>query len=111
VRLAPIYDLASILPYRAASLRRVKLAMKIGGEYRLSNIALRHWQRMATELRLDEEALINRVRVMATALPDTVTNVQARTEKEGLSHETITKLAARLETRAVACLRILQLAR
>jgi serine/threonine-protein kinase HipA len=52
VRLAPIYDLASIHPYRAPGLRRVKLAMKIGGEYRLSNIGLRHWQRFAIELRL-----------------------------------------------------------
>ena len=108
MRLAPIYDLASILPYRAASLRRVKLAMKIGGEYCLSNIGLRHWQKMATELRLDEEALIDRVRSMALALPDTVTDVQSKTEGEGLSHETISKLAARLRTRAVGCLRILQ---
>jgi len=108
VRLAPIYDLASILPYRAASLRSVKLAMKIGGEYRLSNIGLRHWKRMATELRLDEGALIDRVRAMAATLPDTVKDVQARTEEEGLSHETILKLAERLKLRAVACLRILQ---
>jgi serine/threonine-protein kinase HipA len=100
VRLAPIYDLASILPYRAASLRRVKLAMRIGGEYRLSNIGLRHWQKMANELRLDEEALIDRVRSMALALPDTVTDVQSKTEEEGLSHETISKLAAGLRTRA-----------
>jgi len=108
VRLAPIYDLARILPYRAASLRRVKLAMKIGGEYRLSNIGLRHWQRMATELRLNEEALIDRVRAMAATLPDTVTEVQARTGEEGLSHVTILKLAERLKLRAVSCLRILQ---
>ena len=108
VRLAPIYDLASILPYRAPSLLRVKLAMKIGGEYRLSNIGLRHWQKMATELRLDEEALIDRVRAMTITLPDTVTDVQATTEEEGLSHETISKLAQRLKMRAVTCLRILQ---
>ncbi len=82
--------------------------MKIGGEYRLSNIGLRHWQRMATELRLDEEALIDRVRAMAATLPDTVTEVQARTGEEGLSHDTILKLAERLKLRAVSCLRILQ---
>jgi serine/threonine-protein kinase HipA len=108
VRLAPIYDLASILPYRAAGLRNVKLAMKIGGEYRFSNIGLRHWQKMATELRLDEEALIDRVRSMALAVPDTVADIQSKMEEVGLPHETISKLAACLRTRAMSCLRILQ---
>jgi serine/threonine-protein kinase HipA len=31
VRLAPLYDLASILPYPAVDMSKVKLAMKIGG--------------------------------------------------------------------------------
>ena len=57
VRLAPLYDLASILPYRTISLQKAKLAMKIGGEYRLSNIGLRSWHKFATELRLDEGLL------------------------------------------------------
>ena len=82
--------------------------MKIGSDYRLNNIGLRHWQKMATELRLDEEALVDRVQAMATTLPDTVTDVQSKTEDEGLSHVTISKLAARLRRRAVGCLRILQ---
>jgi len=40
VRLAPLYDVASILPYDEFDLRKVKLAMKIGGEYKLSQIGL-----------------------------------------------------------------------
>lgn len=107
VRLAPIYDLASILPYRTVDLRRVKLAMKIGGEYRLRNIGLRHWQRLATELRLDESTIIDRIRVMASTLPDHATDVQKLIEEEGLSHATITKLSERLKTRASACQKLL----
>src|SRR5580693_3999101 len=45
VRLAPFYDLASVLPYQMIKLNKAKLAMKIGGEYRLRNITLRHWIR------------------------------------------------------------------
>jgi hypothetical protein len=45
---------------------------------------------------------------MATTLSDTVMDVQASTEEEWLSHETISKLAARLKMRGVTCLRILQ---
>jgi serine/threonine-protein kinase HipA len=108
VRLAPIYDLASILPYRTVDLRRVKLAMKIGGEYRLRNIGLRHWQRLATELRLDQVTIIDRIRVMASTLPDHATDVQKQIKEEGLSHATITKLSERLKTRASACQKLLQ---
>jgi serine/threonine-protein kinase HipA len=109
VRLAPLYDLASILPYPAVDLSKVKLAMKIGGEYRLRNIGLRHWQRLAAELRLDDANLIDRIRTMAQAIPDQATTTQEQIEREGLSHVTITKLCGRLKTRAVACQKLLQL--
>ena len=47
VRLAPLYDVASILPYGDTDLHKAKLAMKIGGEYQLLLIGLRHWQKLA----------------------------------------------------------------
>ncbi len=40
VRLAPLYDLASVLPYPDIDIERAKLSMKLGGEYRLRNIGL-----------------------------------------------------------------------
>jgi serine/threonine-protein kinase HipA len=109
VRLAPLYDLASILPYPSVDISKVKLAMKIGGEYRLRNIGLRHWRRLATELRLDDAKLIDRIRAMAQAMPDQAVAIQAQIVGEGLSHATITRLCTRLKTRAAACQRILQL--
>jgi serine/threonine-protein kinase HipA len=109
VRLAPLYDLASILPYPTVDLGKVKLTMKIGGEYRLRNIGPRHWQRLAIELRLDDAKLIDRIRAMALAIPDQATAIQEQIEGEGLSHVTITRLCRRLKTRATACQRFLQL--
>lgn len=108
VRLAPLYDLASILPYSAVDMSKVKLAMKIGGEYRLRSIGLRHWQKLAAELRLNDTKLIDRIRTMAQALSDQVTTIQEQIEGEGLSHVTITRLCTRLKTRAVACQRLLK---
>jgi serine/threonine-protein kinase HipA len=50
VRLAPLYDLASFLPYqRDSKSRKVKLAMKIGGTYRLHEIDRHHWDKWAVE--------------------------------------------------------------
>src|SRR5580658_1423257 len=108
VRLAPLYDLASILPYSAVDVSMVKLAMKIGGEYRLRNIGLRHWQKLAAELRLDEVTFIDRIRTMAQALPDQVTAIREQIEGQGLSHATITRLCTRLKTRVAACQRLLK---
>ncbi|MGY3033782.1 serine/threonine-protein kinase HipA [Bradyrhizobium sp. USDA 4354] len=46
VRLAPLYDIASILPYDHVDQRKIKLAMKVGGEYKLDQIGLRQWRRV-----------------------------------------------------------------
>jgi serine/threonine-protein kinase HipA len=83
--------------------------MKIGGEYRLRNIGLRHWQKLATTLRLEDAKLIDRIRAMARAMPDQAAVIQVQIEEEGLSHATITRLCTRLKTRAVASQRLLQL--
>jgi len=108
VRLAPLYDLASILPYPSVDINKAKLAMKIGGEYRLRNIGLRHWQKLATALRLDDAELIDRIRAMAQAIPDQAAAIQEQIEGEGLSHVTITRLCTRIKARAVACQRLMQ---
>jgi serine/threonine-protein kinase HipA len=105
VRLAPLYDLASILPYRTISLNKAKLAMKIGGEYRLSNIGLRNWQKFAAELRLNEGLLVDRLKTMAAALPDYAATTLKELESEGVSHVTITRLPDRLKARAALCQR------
>jgi len=50
LRLAPAYDLASWLPYeRDANSTKVKLAMKIGGTYRLHQIDAARWNQLAVE--------------------------------------------------------------
>ena len=109
VRLAPFYDLASILPYPSVDMSKVKLAMKVGGEYRLRNIGLRHWQKLAAASRFDEAILIDRIRAMAQAMPDRAAAVREQIEGEGLSHVTIARVCKRLATRAAACQKILQL--
>ena len=54
IRLAPLYDVASILPYDQFDLHKVKLAMKVGGEYKLNQIGLRQWQKFGRDLRVDD---------------------------------------------------------
>ena len=50
LRLAPLYDVASFLPYqRDPGSAKIKLAMKIGGTYRLHQIEAAHWNQWAEE--------------------------------------------------------------
>lgn len=102
-RLAPLYDVASILPY-GFDPRRVRLAMKIGGEYRLRDTGPRQWQKLARDLRLDAEVLFARIRDLSLALPDSVDDIRRRAEREGLDHPLIARLSNALIERAGRCL-------
>jgi serine/threonine-protein kinase HipA len=101
--LVPFYDLASVLPYKSINIDRAKLAMKIGGEYRLRNIGLRHWRKLAADVHIDAESLITRIRAMAAAMPDLIATIQKEVEAEGLAHPTIVVLSRGLKSRAKNC--------
>jgi serine/threonine-protein kinase HipA len=103
IRLAPLYDVASILPYDDFDFQKMKLAMKVGGEYKLSLIGLRQWQKFAREMRIDTDALVERLAAMAERLPDEVNAARAGARSEGLDAPIIERLAEELIERANAC--------
>jgi serine/threonine-protein kinase HipA len=105
VRLAPVYDIASILPYDDVDFQKIKLAMKIGDEYKLSQIGLHQWQKFAREMRLDVDKLRSGLIQMAEQLPDLVTNVHAQAQKDGLDNATAGRLTKELIARATDCVR------
>jgi serine/threonine-protein kinase HipA len=103
VRLAPLYDIASILPYEGFDMHKVKFAMKIGGEYKLKDIGLRQWQKFAREARVEPDELIARLTSMAKQLPDEVNAARKRARDQGLDAPIIERLAAKLVERAGEC--------
>ncbi|MDH2348772.1 type II toxin-antitoxin system HipA family toxin [Bradyrhizobium sp. SSUT77] len=105
VRLAPLYDIASILPYDDIDLQKIKLAMKIGGDYKLSQIGLRDWQKFAREARLDPDKVIAGLISMAEQLPDIVAAVRKQARKGGLDNAIVGRLAEHLIARAKQCRR------
>ncbi|WP_036016205.1 type II toxin-antitoxin system HipA family toxin [Bradyrhizobium yuanmingense] len=108
VRLAPLYDIASILPYDHVDQRKIKLAMKVGGEYKLDQIGLRQWQKFARETRVDADVLIATLNSMAGQIPDLVADIRTRAQKEGLENAVIERLATALSTRAKDCEHVLK---
>ena len=98
-RLAPLYDIASILPYDFDP-HKIRSAMKIGGEYRIRDIGPRQWRKLAKDLRLDADVLMTRIRELARALPDALADVCRAAEADGLDHPLVARLAGKLRERA-----------
>lgn len=100
IRLAPFYDVASILPYAGKQLRKTKLAMKIGGKYRLTEIGSYEWDKLARQLRLDSEHVRSSIRRMTQAVLDLTDDVLDRERHRGLAHPILERLTRALIERA-----------
>ena len=70
IRFAPLYDVASSLPYDDRYLPRLRLAMKIGSEYRVEAITGRHWAAFASGNGLAPDRTIARIDELAERLPE-----------------------------------------
>lgn len=106
-RLAPLYDIASILPYDF-DFQRIRFAMKIGGKYRLRDIGLRQWQNLASELRMDRDQITRRTHDLAVNLLDVLPTITNEAKKDGLDHPLIKSLSTKLEERARHCISLLR---
>ena len=108
IRLAPLYDVASVLPYPDINIEKAKVSMKIGGEYRLRNIRPSHWRTLAVELKLDPDKTLRRVSDLAGQLADHVSAVKQQMVSEGLKHPIIPRLAEAVAKRAAASRKMIQ---
>jgi len=100
IRLSPLFDLSSQLPYPELIDQRV--AMKIGDEYDIPLIGFSEWQALASACALDSELLMTRLRQLADALPDAVSAARDQALADGLNREVVTTLADLLVQHAKA---------
>jgi serine/threonine-protein kinase HipA len=105
VRLAPLYDLVSLLPYPEEALpRNIKLAMKVGGEYRVGYVMRRHWLRLAEDSGLDPDRVVARVLEVASSAADAVHIVVAAEVSLGVNPEFGQRFEAAVAANAQNCL-------
>lgn len=104
-RLAPLYDIASALPYGSHE-RRLRLAMKLGGDYRV-HPHHNPWPRTARELDLDPAWLVDRVRELAAVTPDTFADAAAVPEVIALERALPARLLDLIADRAQRCEQLL----
>lgn len=106
VRLAPLYDLVSALPYpRWIHPRQAKLAMRVGREYRVWKVGRRHWEEMAARAGLDPAPVAERVAAVLAEVPDAVRRAAGRVRADGLDDPVMAAMEAAITQNAAACLR------
>ena len=110
-RLAPLYDLASALPYDDFDSEKLKMATKIGGKYRLRDISARHWIRFAAEISLPSEEVLYMGMALAKILPKVFSEIVNRARAGGLDHPIMTRMVDRLGERSRQCADTLEAAR
>jgi len=98
VRLAPLYDLSSQIPY--PELIAQKVAMKIGDHYDIALVRASDWRKLARACSIDEEHLMGMVSQMARALPDVLSDARAQAFSDGLSRQVVFPLIEQLTEHA-----------
>ena len=104
VRLAPLYDISSVLPYpKQVDLRRANLAMKIGGTYRLREIGRRNWEKFATENKISPKTLHDRIGHLMDVMPHMCRTVAETLAREGITHPVVELLVQSIGERVTKC--------
>jgi serine/threonine-protein kinase HipA len=101
VRLAPLYDIASALPYGTHE-RKLRLAMKIGSSYDVV-LQRNRWPDAARDLGLDAEALVERAGELARIAPDAFADAASAPEVVALQRELPGQLVRLVADRARRC--------
>lgn len=107
-RLAPLYDMASALPYDF-DFKKLRMAMKIGGVYPLANIGPRQWTKFAAEVRAPVKEVMSQCLALTERLPEAAFSAAAKVRAEGLEHPIIGRLADLWTERAKRCRNLISL--
>jgi len=107
-RLAPLYDVSSILPHLGkgeidARLDQLKLSMKVGNLYSIEEIMPRDWERCATSAKVGREFTLGTIRHQLAVIPDMAADCARELRMDGITHEIVVRLVDAI-SRRVNCL-------
>jgi len=100
VRLAPLYDVASALPYGTRE-RKLRLAMKLGDDYRLHDPRPSTWSALSAQLGIARDGLVERAARLAAAAPDAFSGAAAAVH--GVANDLPGRLVDAVTARAARC--------
>jgi len=106
VRLSPLYDIASVLPYGTHE-RKLRLAMKLGGDYRVF-LHRNPWRAVASELGVDPDETVARVGRLALCAPDAFAAAASAPNIVSLKRTLPGRLVDLVADRATRCVQLLR---
>jgi serine/threonine-protein kinase HipA len=103
IRLAPLYDVGSALPYPNLHIRKLRLAMKFGGSYTLLSRDHAMWAKVASELGLPKDSLVDRARKLIDRVADAFSQAAAEPGVRALESPLPAMLIDAVAARAAQC--------
>jgi serine/threonine-protein kinase HipA len=94
--LAPFYDLLSTAVYPSLT---PKMAMKIGGKYKFSDILARHWEQFANDIGLSKAQTKRRVLELAGQLPSHARKLQTEPGRGFANNAMVEQITVLIEQR------------
>lgn len=104
-RLAPLYDVISLLPYMRHP-KDGKLAMSIDGHYQFDRIQPRHWEAQGRKSGFSVDRSLAHIRDIIAQLPDEASSMKHVFKKEGMHTGELDKLATLFVDRCKALARV-----
>lgn len=100
--LTPLYDALCTAVYPKLT---DKMAMKIGSQYKFSEVMARHWEQFAKEAELSPAQVKKRILDIAKRLPDLARSTQAAFQSQGHQHLVIDRIVTLIEERCALTIR------
>lgn len=94
IRLAPLYDISSQLPYQELVAQR--MSMKIGDCYDVARVSIADWRKLARTCSVPEDRVVAMLTGVARELPDHISAARDQALEDGLDKAVITPLARQL---------------
>lgn len=94
IRLAPLYDISSQLPYSHAVPQR--LSMKIGEHHEIARVNLADWRDLARACAISEDRMLGLLSRIARELPEHISAARDQAIADGLHEPIVTQLAKQL---------------
>lgn len=108
VELAPLYDLATAAPYPLeVPWPQMKLAMRLGGEYRMKYVRPRHLDRLGDLAGLPDGALPVRAQELGELMLDRIPEGRDDGIRGGLDEASVTRWSSSLGEHVLRCLGLL----
>lgn len=103
LRLAPLYDILTVLPYPQLNPAKSRLAMTIGGERAVGKIDATHWRQLGKQVGLSAERILDRVRTVAARIPLAVDALNARKHPDEYTQTLVAHMGSYVAEHARAC--------